>query len=186
MCVMYAFLLPVRKYRFENYSMISNMPSMIHSNCGMDFYVYAVTDNKKYANRFKKERDMSKFLPISIDCDNEKERDNYNGSVLELTAYESGGGKYVEVLSTSVEYDIVSDAGYTIFEDLAENIDPRSIPIRMSSLKKNYADALRYIGVGDLAFTLEDYFQCGGSGESWIELSKFKIYCNIFSELYKG
>ena len=54
------------------------MPSMIHSNCGMDFYVYAVTDNKKCANRFKRERDMSKFLPISIECDSEKEKDNYN------------------------------------------------------------------------------------------------------------
>lgn len=186
MGILYAFLLPVRKYKFEDYSMVANLPPLLHTNCEIDLYMYAVTDNKKYANRFEKERDMSKFIPITINANTEEEKNQYNGVLLESTEYDAGNGKFVEVLSTSVEYDIVSDAGYTIFENLAEDIDPRSMNIRMASLKKNYADALRYIGVGDLAFTIEDYFQCGGSGESWIELSKFKIYCNIFSELYKG
>lgn len=186
MGIVYEFLLPVRKYKFEDYSMVANLPPLLHSNRDINFYVYAITDNKKYAKRFERERDMSKFIPVMVNADPDIENKFYSGVVLEPTDYDTGYGKYIEILSTSVEYDITSDAGYTIFENLAEDIDPRSMSIRMASLKKNYADALRYIGVGDLAFTLEDYFQCGGAGESWIELSKFKIYCNIFSELYKG
>lgn len=182
---LYMFLLPVRKYKFDDYTLIGALPPLIHDKNGMDFYVYALTNNKKYAKRFRKERDMTKFSVLILNTDIESKMDLYSGAALELIDY-SDGNKSVELLSTSIEYDFTSDAKYTIFEKLTTDIDPRTMTFRMISLKEKYAEALHAIGVDDLAFSLENYFQGIESEDPIVEVSKFKIYCTVFSDLYKG
>lgn len=124
-----------------------------------DIYpMYAITPKKKNMKEFVRERDMDKFVLITMDDDDEETRTRFlNGhrsSVLEHYTYtfypnikeNDDKSKDIKILSTFAERTVVEDmceSSLMGISDLPSKITNDSVTVNPFIFKDRYLDALR-------------------------------------------
>lgn len=166
----------------------------INRNDGIEYSLYAYTDNKEYAKLFEKSRKKELFFKKTFHM-SKKEfvcfENNYGEHKLFDYSYRTNfcvDGiyklNYIRILSTGIEYDTIALGGNQFFDELLGKISESVRILKRGVIKEVYSNAIEEY------FDFETYLPfLDGPTEDLpflpFNLNQLEIYREIFGNTFK-